>query len=167
MSEREIVERLKYNAEMFTDASLERRLFTEAAALIERLAAERDEARAEREKAIAKAIALEDELEHSNKWANLVEAQGLDHFDALAESWIEIDGIRRVRNAVASVFSKWASEDIMQRFRDHMDNAMKQAYVEGAIAGAANTISNAHARGKAEGLEQAAVIAKGALTPGR
>jgi ribA/ribD-fused uncharacterized protein len=59
----------------------------------------------------------------------------MDGFDDLAETWLALEPIKRMTQAVASVFSKWANEDIMVRFRQHITTVTHQAFVEGCIAG--------------------------------
>lgn len=53
--------------------------------------------------------------------------------DELAERWAEKPAIRRMAQACASVFSEWASDDIISRFHDQMIALMKQSFVEGAF----------------------------------
>lgn len=53
--------------------------------------------------------------------------------DELAERWAEKPAIRRMAQACASVFSKWASDDIISRFHEQMIALMKQSFVEGAL----------------------------------
>lgn len=77
----------------------------------------------------------EAERDEAINWTGIVDRYGTDKFDTLAERWLRTEGIIRTRNAVTSVFVKWASEDIMERFRAHMDNAMQLAFVEGALCG--------------------------------
>lgn len=79
---------------------------------------------------------VEKERDEAVNWNALVDKHGgLDDLDALARQWVEQDGIRKVRNAAASVFAKWANEQQMSRFREYMDNTMAMAFVEGAIVG--------------------------------
>ena len=92
-----------------------------AAAEIERLTAERDEARAERDEATS--------------WDETIERHGLDGFDALGDAWLLQEGIQRMHNAVSSVFSKWANDELMTRFRSHMTTIMHQSFVEGCLVG--------------------------------
>lgn len=53
--------------------------------------------------------------------------------DELAERWAEKPAIRRMAQACASVFSEWASDDIISRFHEQMIALMKQSFVEGAL----------------------------------
>lgn len=89
-------------------------LITAQAAEIERLTQERDEA---------------------VNWSEIVDQHGIDGFDDLAEKWLSMDAILRVHNAVASVFSKWADDGMMARFKAHMSNVMHLSFVEGCIVG--------------------------------
>lgn len=102
----------------------------------------------------------EAERDEASNWTATVEKYGTDQFDDLAAKWVAMDAITRVRNAVASVFSKWASEELLVRFREHMDRAMQLAFVEGALCGVRAAESSAHAAGRAEALEEAAKVAE-------
>lgn len=81
---------------------------------------------------------LQEEIEERDEWLQVVDTTPLDEFDRLGEYWTSRFVIVRMSNAIASVFSKFAPEPIMARFRQGMRNIMQQAFVEGAIAGVRN-----------------------------
>lgn len=96
---------------------------------------------------------MEAELDEAVNWNDIVDRHGLDQFDDLAERWLAMEGIQRVHNAVASVFSKWANDDLMGRFKQHMSNAMQMSFVEGCLVG----IRTAEARATRAEAEAAAL----------
>lgn len=57
----------------------------------------------------------------------------IDFLEARAEEWMADDGVQRMFNAIASVFEKWASQEIMDRFRQKLHEIGRQCYVEGAL----------------------------------
>lgn len=57
----------------------------------------------------------------------------LDFLEERAEVWMADAGVQRMFNAIASVFEKYASQDIMDRFRDQLGTIGCQCYVEGAL----------------------------------
>lgn len=95
---------------------------------------------------------LEGERDEAVNWGHIVDLNGIDQFDDLAERWLSLEAIRRTHQAMASPFAPYASEDIMQRFLQMMRGQLQIAFVEGAIAGvkaeAARTIlkGNSHDR---------------------
>lgn len=86
----------------------------------------------ERGKALEEARAA---LEEESSWATIVDENGTDQFDALGDTWLAMVPIRRMFNAIASVFSKWADDALMDRFKDQLAALMHQAFVEGCIVG--------------------------------
>jgi len=78
---------------------------------------------------------LRDEVDEAVNWSHIVDLNGTDQFDDLAEAWLRLPAIRRIHQAMASPFAKFASEDIMQRFLQIMRDQLQIAYVEGALAG--------------------------------
>jgi hypothetical protein len=83
----------------------------------------------------AKVLALTNEIEEGDEWTQLVDTFPLDHFDCLGEVWISRQPIIRMTNAIASVFVKYANENIMSRFREQLRTMMHQAFVEGCVVG--------------------------------
>lgn len=57
----------------------------------------------------------------------------IDFLDAKADGWMEETSVRNMFNAIASVFEKWASQDIMDRFREKLYTIGHQCFVEGAF----------------------------------
>lgn len=92
------------------------------------LIAERDALRAGLEE-------IEAERDEALDWAATVDRHGTDLFDALGDKWLSQTPIVRMFNAVASVFSRWANDDLMDRFKKHMHALVHQAFVEGCIVG--------------------------------
>lgn len=78
---------------------------------------------------------LERERDEAVNWNDIVDRHGVDQFDDLADAWMAMEPIQRVHNAVASVFSKWANDELMTRFKQHMANSLHLAFVEGCIVG--------------------------------
>lgn len=64
-----------------------------------------------------------------------VEAGNFDQIDAVADKWAASVGVARMMNAVASVFEKHASQEIMDRFRAKLNDLMHLSFVEGAAQG--------------------------------
>ena len=64
-----------------------------------------------------------------------VEAGNFDQIDAVADKWAASVGVVRMMNAVASVFEKHASQEIMDRFRTKLNDLMHLSFVEGAAQG--------------------------------
>jgi len=102
----------------------------------------------------AKVERLEAEAEAYN--AILCELSGgLDNIDAAADRWLELLDVQRMARAITSVFSKWANDDIMDRFHEKVVALMHQAFVEGAVsagavhAKAAESLQSENARLKA------------------
>lgn len=93
----------------------------QAAATIERLEARVGEAEDERDEAV--------------NWSAIVDRHGTDGFDALGDRWLAMEGVQRMHKAVSSVFAKYASDEIMTRFREHMTTIMHQSFVEGCLVG--------------------------------
>lgn len=81
---------------------------------------------------------LREEIEERDEWLQIVDTIPLDQFDGLGDKWIARMPIVRMINAIASVFSKWANEDIMVRFRKSMTDIARQSFVEGCICGVRN-----------------------------
>lgn len=97
--------------------------------------ADRDELHAAR-RAIMEAFAdVEAERDESVNWSDIVERHGTDQFDDLAEAWLALPAIKRITAAVTSVFTKWASDELMERFRAHQLSMFHMAYVEGCLTG--------------------------------
>jgi hypothetical protein len=85
--------------------------------------------------AVAALKAAEAERDEAVNWSNIVDRHGTDQFDDLAEAWLGLEAIKRVTNAVTSVFNKWANDALMERFRKHQLAMFHMAYVEGCLAG--------------------------------
>lgn len=143
-----LVERLRE----FTDLVVQSGIFTdelvgeEAAATIERLLAERDEA---------------------VNWTETVERHGTDGFDALADTWLAMEAIKRVNNAVTSVFSKWSNDALMERFKQHITGTMHVSFVEGCLVGVkAERVNSAAAEAQRDKLKQALTLADAAIDLG-
>ena len=98
-------------------------------------------------------VEVESERDEAVNWAHIVDRHGVDGFDALAETWLAMEAIKRLNNAVTSVFAKWANDELMERFKAHVTNVMHSAFVEGALVGVRAEMVNskaAEARAKAE-----------------
>lgn len=57
----------------------------------------------------------------------------LDFLEAKAEEWMTDVGVQRMFNAIGSVFEKWASQELMDRFRQQLHVIGRQCFVEGAL----------------------------------
>lgn len=79
----------------------------------------------------------------ADAWTQIVETYSLDTFDELASIWASREPIQRMNNALVSVFTKWANDDLMGRFKDQMDTIIRQAFVEGCIVGVRATEAKA------------------------
>lgn len=77
----------------------------------------------------------EDERDEAVNWSAIVDRHGTDGFDALGDRWLAMEGVQRMHKAVSSVFAKYASDEIMTRFREHMTTIMHQSFVEGCLVG--------------------------------
>jgi hypothetical protein len=64
-----------------------------------------------------------------------VEAGRFDALEVGADQWIESAGVKRMSNAIGSVFEKYGPQDIMDRFREKIVALMHLAFVEGAAQG--------------------------------
>jgi hypothetical protein len=64
-----------------------------------------------------------------------VEAGRFDAIEEVATRWAASVGVQRMMNAIASVFEKYGSQDIMDRFRDRLGAMMHLAFTEGAAQG--------------------------------
>jgi len=71
----------------------------------------------------------------ARKLYEAVEAGQFDALDAAADKWVEEAGVQRMSNAIASVFEKYASQEIMDRFREKITALIHLAFVEGAGQG--------------------------------
>jgi hypothetical protein len=134
----------------------------------------RDEARAEMDaigrhaKRIENAERERDEAiadhEREADWNKYVDQMNLDGFDAAADRWLAMPAIQLMHNAAASVFSKWANDELMSRFKEYMTNIMHQSFVEGAIIGARVAMKerdearSALATARRDALEEAAQL---------
>ena len=78
---------------------------------------------------------LREDMDEADEWAKIVDTTPLDQFDELGERWVNRVPIIRLRQAIASVFVKYAPEPIMERFRQSMGEIMHQSFVEGAMTG--------------------------------
>ncbi len=94
----------------------------------------------------ARVEALTAERDEATNWSDIVDRHGTDGFDDLAEAWLGLDAIKRVTNAVTSIFSKWANDELMERFRKHQLSMFHMAFVEGCLAGVKAEKSGAEAR---------------------
>lgn len=56
-----------------------------------------------------------------------------DFLDAKADQWMAELSVQAMANAMASVFEKYASQEIMDRFREKLGGMMHQCFVEGAL----------------------------------
>ena len=110
----------EYTCDCGHDAFVDKTL-TEAADALEELQRQLGEAR--------------EEIDERDEWTQLVDSTPLDQFDKLGDYWVARHCIVRMTNAIASVFSKWANEDIMSRFREKLQAVIHQAFVEGCIEG--------------------------------
>lgn len=54
--------------------------------------------------------------------------------EAMAEAWSDRPEVQTMVETVTGVFSKWASPEIMSRFRQQMMALVQQGYAEGYIA---------------------------------
>lgn len=91
-----------------------------------------------------------------------VESGQFDALEAVADQWIASAGIQRMSNAIASVFEKYAPQDVMDRFREKIAALMHLAFVEGAAQGVLQikpgltpTPDSSAVSGSAEGLREA------------
>jgi hypothetical protein len=57
----------------------------------------------------------------------------IDFLEERADVWMEDSGVQRMFNAVASVFEKYAPQEIMDRFREQLGIIGRQCHVEGAL----------------------------------
>jgi hypothetical protein len=57
----------------------------------------------------------------------------IDFLEARADEWMAETGVRRMFNAIASVFEKYAPQEIMDRFREKLGVIGRQCHVEGAL----------------------------------
>jgi len=78
---------------------------------------------------------MEADRDEAVNWSHIVDRHGTDGFDDLADQWLEQTAIQRLVQAVASVFSKWANEGLMVRFRGQMAMLTHTAFVEGCLVG--------------------------------
>lgn len=79
---------------------------------------------------------LLEELDDLSAYRDVVySAAAAQTYDDAAEKWLGIYGVDRMVKAVTSVFSKWANEDLMVRYREKVADIMHQAFVEGAMVG--------------------------------
>jgi len=78
---------------------------------------------------------LKQECDEATNWSHVVDRHGVDGFDALAETWLAMEPIARMNNAVTSVFQKWANDELMTRFKAHIVTVMHTSFVEGALVG--------------------------------
>lgn len=100
---------------------------------------------------------LEGEIEDLSAYRDVINsATSCDQYDEAADKWLAMQSIDRMANAICSVFSKWASEEIMVRFREKVAALMHLAFVEGALVGQqsaealASRLSEENARLKTE-----------------
>lgn len=57
----------------------------------------------------------------------------LDDDEARAEAWSDRVEIQNMVEITSSVFAKWASPELLSRFRQQMMGVIQQAYIEGAV----------------------------------
>lgn len=57
----------------------------------------------------------------------------IDFLEDRADEWMEDGGVQRMFNAIASVFEKYAPQEIMDRFREKLGVIGRQCHVEGAL----------------------------------
>lgn len=88
---------------------------------------------------------VEAERDEAVNWTATVERHGTDGFDALADTWLSMEAIKRVNNAVTSVFAKSSNDEIMGRFKQHMTDTMHLSFVEGCIVGVKAEMVNSSA----------------------
>lgn len=94
------------------------------------------------------------ERDEAVNWTETVERHGTDGFDALGDAWLAMDAIKRVNNAVTSVFSKHSNDEIMERFKQHITNVMHVSFVEGCLVGVkAERVNSAAAESRAQAAE--------------
>ncbi|GAB4071680.1 hypothetical protein KHC28_00120 [Ancylobacter sonchi] len=116
----------------------------------------------QREADAARIAELEAERDEAVNWSHVVERHGVDGFDALAETWLAMEPIKRMNNAVTSVFAKWANDDLMKRFKAHITSAMHQSFVEGALVGVRAEMVNSKAAEARAAKADADVVRKDA-----
>lgn len=75
------------------------------------------------------------EVQRCQALVEAVRAGRFDALDAAADQWSESAGVQRMSNAIASVFEKYASQEIMDRFREKIAALMHLSFVEGAGQG--------------------------------
>ena len=75
------------------------------------------------------------ERDEALDWSTTVDSHRLDQFDDLADAWLTLKPIERMYNAVCSVFSEWANDELMVRFKGSLRAITHQAFVEGCIVG--------------------------------
>lgn len=80
-------------------------------------------------------VACEAERDEAVDWSHIVDRHGTDNFDALADAWLERESVAYLHNAIGSVFTKWANDDIMERFKESMRDTVHLAFVEGCLVG--------------------------------
>lgn len=111
----------------------------------------------------AQVAKLEAELNEAVNWNDIVDRHGCDQFDDIAEKWLALEPVKRVHNAVTSVFSKWANDELMERFKQHMENSLQMAFVEGCLCGVRTVEAKAttppSATPSAGGVRDAAYVA--------
>lgn len=111
---------------------------------------------AERDEARSRVAEAEAERDDAVNWSAIVDRHGLDGFDALADTWLRMEAIQRLNNAVTSVFAKWANNELMGRFKEHITNVMHESFVEGCIVGVrAELVETTKATARAEAAEAA------------
>lgn len=57
----------------------------------------------------------------------------LGNIEAVAEAWSDRPEVQAMVEATTSVFAKWASPELLSRFRQNMMGVIQQAYMEGAL----------------------------------
>lgn len=61
-------------------------------------------------------------------------AGGIEAIDGAADKWVSLAEVRRSSQAIASVFAKYASDDIMTRFIERLVAIQHLAFAEGFYA---------------------------------
>jgi len=54
--------------------------------------------------------------------------------EAMAEAWSDQVEVQRMVETTSAVFAKWASPELLSRFRQQMMGVIQQAYIEGVAA---------------------------------
>lgn len=70
-------------------------------------------------------------LVEQNRRAGAPQAGAFLEAEALAEAWSDRPEIQRMVEVSTGVFAKWASAELLSRFRQQVMGVIQQAYIEG------------------------------------